>query len=86
MPAGLDHVSLRRIHDATERRRRRCMVVGDHDGHPYSLPSSTLTARNLLTSFFLRFFTASGVSSSGDAAVPAGRFLALITTIDRRES
>ncbi len=32
----------------------------------------------LLTSFFLRFLTGSGVSSSGEATPPAPRFLALI--------
>jgi hypothetical protein len=34
-----------------------------------------------LTSFFFRFLIGSGVSSSGDAAVPAARFLTLITVL-----
>src|SRR5437763_969118 len=37
--------------------------------------------QRLLTSLFFRFFTGSGVSSSGDAAMPAARFLALIMTV-----
>lgn len=43
--------------------------------------SSTPAATRLLTSFFFRFFTGSGVSSSGDAAMPAARFLMLITIV-----
>ena len=38
-----------------------------------------------LTSFFFLLLTGSGVSRSGDAAIPAARFLTLITTLVRRE-
>jgi hypothetical protein len=37
-----------------------------------------------LTSFFFRFLTGSCVSRSGDAAVPAARFLALIAIFVQR--
>ena len=43
------------------------------------------TARNALTSFFFRFLIGSGVSSSGDAAVPAARFLTLIPILFKRK-
>lgn len=43
------------------------------------------TARNILTSFFFRFLIGSGVSSSGDAAVPAARFLTLIPILFERK-
>jgi hypothetical protein len=35
----------------------------------------------ILTSFFFRFLIGSGVSSSGDVAAPAARFLTLITIL-----
>ena len=43
------------------------------------------TARNILTSFFFRFLIGSGVSSSGDAAVPEARFLTLIPILFERK-
>src|SRR5436305_6725190 len=43
-----------------------------------------INATRLLTSFFLRFLTGSGVSNSGEAAAPAARFLTLITTCTQK--
>jgi hypothetical protein len=56
------------------------MVLVDQEGHSLFTIISHTDCKKLLTSFFLRLLTESGVSSSGDAAVPAARFLTLITT------
>jgi len=62
-----------------------CFLVLLNPNDVYQGQRTTSTARNILTSFFFRLLIGSGVSSSGDAAVPEARFLTLITILFERK-